>query len=275
MHCVCTGRQGIFYLPLKHTILFKIVFAVVGFLIAKSFIGAIIGFSIGSLVDNYQKMKANGGTQGTGGGFSTDDIFGYYQQRSSTNDFPTMLIALSAAVMRADGKVVKAELTYVKSFFAQQFGPDFSVQHLQTLKQFLDSNDIPLERICQDIRMRTQEEVRIQLLHYLFGIAKADGHVADIEITVLERIATLLGIQHADFRTVKNMFYRDVNSDYAVLGIEPTATDEEVKKAYRQMAIRYHPDKVASLGEEYQHGAKEKFQKIQEAYETVKKSRGM
>ena len=267
--------QGIFYLPLKHTILFKIVFAVVGFLIAKSFIGAIIGFSIGSLVDNYQKMKANGGTQGTGGGFSTDDIFGYYQQRSSTNDFPTMLIALSAAVMRADGKVVKAELTYVKSFFAQQFGPDFSVQHLQTLKQFLDSNDIPLERICQDIRMRTQEEVRIQLLHYLFGIAKADGHVADIEITVLERIATLLGIHHADFRTVKNMFYRDVNSDYAVLGIEPTATDEEVKKAYRQMAIRYHPDKVASLGEEYQHGAKEKFQKIQESYDTIKKSRGM
>ena len=277
MHCVCTASQGIFYLPLKHTILFKIVFAVVGFLIAKSFIGAIIGFSIGSLVDNYQKMKANGGTQGTGGGsgFSSEDIFGFYQQRSSTNDFPTMLIALSAAVMRADGKVVKAELTYVKSFFAQQFGPDFSVQHLQTLKQFLDSNDSPLERICQDIRMRTQEEVRIQLLHYLFGIAKADGHVADIEITVLERIATLLGIQHADFRTVKNMFYRDVNSDYAVLGIEPTATDEEVKKAYRQMAIRYHPDKVASLGEEYQHGAKEKFQKIQESYDTIKKSRGM
>jgi DnaJ like chaperone protein len=275
MRCVSTA--GDFYLPLKHTILFKIVFAVVGFLITKSFIGAIIGFSIGSLVDNYQKMKANGGTQGSGGtnSFSSEDIFGFYQQRSSTNDFPTMLIALSAAVMRADGKVVKAELSYVKSFFAQQFGPDFSVQHLQTLKQFLDSNDIPLERICQDIRMRTQEEVRIQLLHYLFGIAKADGNVADIEITVLERIATLMGIQHADFRTVKNMFYRDVNSDYAVLGVEPTATDEEVKKAYRQMAIRYHPDKVASLGEEYQHGAKEKFQKIQEAYDTIKKSRGM
>lgn len=256
--------------------MFKIIFAVGGFLLTKSFIGAIIGFSVGSLVDNYQKMKANGGTQENGGSsFSSDDIFGFYQQRTSTNDFPTMLIALSAAVMRADGKVVKAELSYVKSFFAQQFGPDFSVKHLQTLKQFLDSNDIPLERICQDIRMRTQEEVRIQLLHYLFGIAKADGNVADIEITLLERIATLLGIQHADFRTVKNMFYRDVNSDYAVLGIEPTATDEEVKKAYRQMAIRYHPDKVASLGEEYQHGAKEKFQKIQEAYDTIKKSRGM
>ena len=71
------------------------------------------------------------------------------------------------------------------------------------------------------------------------------------------------------------MFFRDVNSDYKVLGIEATASDEEIKKAYRQMAIRYHPDKVASLGEEYQHGAKEKFQKIQEAYENIKKSRGL
>jgi DnaJ like chaperone protein len=186
-----------------------------------------------------------------------------------------MLIALSAAIMRADGKVVKAELNYVKAFFAQQFGPNFSVQHLQTLKQFLDSNDIPLERICQDIRMRTQEEVRIQLLHYLFGIAQADGDVAHIEITLLQRIASLLGVPQSDFETVKNMFFRDVNSDYKVLGIEATASDEEIKKAYRQMAIRYHPDKVASLGEEYQHGAKEKFQKIQEAYENIKKSRGI
>ncbi len=71
------------------------------------------------------------------------------------------------------------------------------------------------------------------------------------------------------------MFYRDVHSDYKVLGIESTATDEEVKKAYRQMAIRYHPDKVATMGEEYQKGAHEKFQKIQEAYENIKKQRGM
>jgi DnaJ like chaperone protein len=258
--------------------LFSIGLAVLGFFLSKSIAGGVIGFAIGAFIDKYRSIAKNGGTQSTssGGGYqSSDDIFSFYQQRSSAYDFPTMLIALSAAIMKADGKVLRAELDYVKSFFSQQFGPNFSAQHLQTLKQFLDSGNIPLDRICQDIRMRTQEEVRLQLLHYLFGISKSDGDVSDSEIKELHRIASMMGISNQDFETIKNMFYRDINSDYKVLGIESSATDEEVKKAYRQMAIKYHPDKVAQLGEEYQLGAKEKFQKIQEAYENIKKKRGM
>ncbi len=195
-----------------------------------------------------------------------EDIFQYYQQRSTQYDVPTMLMALSAAVMKADGKVLKAELNYVKSFFNQQFGPQFSSQHLQVLKRFLDSGNIPLEQICQDIRMRMQPEVRVQLLHYLFGIAKADGDVSPSEMRVIEHISRMLHVGTQDFESVRNMFYRDIDSDYRVLGVEPTATDEEIKKAYRQMAIKFHPDKVAQMGEEFQKGAKEKFQKIQEAY---------
>ena len=103
----------------------------------------------------------------------------------------------------------------------------------------------------------------------------ADGNVADGELQILRRIATLLQIPSSDFESIKSMFYRDVNADYHVLGIEPSATDEEVKKAYRQMAVRYHPDKVAQLGEEFQKGAKEKFQMVQDAYENIKKARGM
>lgn len=210
-------------------------------------------------------------------GQGAEDIFDYYRQQASRSheDFATMLMALSAEVMKADGRPLKSELEYIKAFFAQQFGPQFSREHLQILKHFLDAPSIPIDRICNDIKFRTQVEVRIQLLHYLFGIAKADGHVADIEISVLQRIANLLSIPQPDFESVKNMFYRDINSDYHVLGIEPNATDDEVKKAYRQMAVRYHPDKVGHMGEEYQKGAKEKFQKIQEAYENIKKSRGM
>lgn len=204
-----------------------------------------------------------------------EDVFQYYQQRSTTNDVPTMLMALSAAVMRADGKVLKAELSFVKMFLNQQFGQQYSVQHLQTLKRFLDSGEIPLQRICQDIRLRMQPEVRVQLLHYLFGIAKADGHVSATEFDVIQNIANMMGVSSVDFESVKNMFYRNVDSDYKVLGIEATASDEEVKKAYRQMAIKFHPDKVSQMGEEYQKGAKEKFQKIQEAYDGIKKERGM
>jgi DnaJ like chaperone protein len=257
--------------------LFKFILAVVGYyLLGRTIGGGILGFFVGTFIDNFQKIKQGSQQQGANGGkrFSADDLFSYYQQRSSSSDFPTMLIALSAAVMRADGKVLKAELNYVKSFFAQQFGPQFSTKHLQTLKSFLDSDDIPLEQICGDIRARTKEEARVQLLYYLFGIAKADGEVSNSELLLIKRIAELMGVAMPEFESVKNMFYRDVNSDYKVLEIESSSTPEEIKKAYRKMAIKFHPDKVASLGEEFQKGAKEKFQKIQDSYENIKKTRG-
>ena len=260
--------------------MFKYILAVGGFfLFGRSIWGGILGFIIGSGIDNYQvlmkQLRSQGG--GTGGGnFTAEELFNMYQQRSTaSSDVPNMLIALSAAVMKADGKVLRSELDYVKAFFAQQFGPQFNSQHLQTLKKYLDSGNIPLQRICQDIRMRMQPEVRVQLLHYLFGIAKADGDVSPSEINVIQNISNMMGVSSVDFESVKNMFYRNVDSDYKVLGIEPTATDEEVKKAYRKMAIKFHPDKVAQMGEEYQKGAKEKFQKIQESYEAIKKRRGM
>lgn len=250
--------------------MFKFIGAIIGFfLLGRNFLGAFLGFIVGSFIDNFATGSKKGG--------SAEDVFSYYQQRAGRDhgDFATMLIALSAAVMRADGKVLKVELDFIKSFFAQQFGPQFSSAHLQTLKHFVNGGEIPLEQICNDIKIRTQVEVRIQLLHYLFGIAKADGHVSDIEIQLINRIANLMGVPQSDFESLKNMFYRDSNSDYKVLGIEPSATEEEIKKAYRQMAIRYHPDKVASMGDEYQKGAQEKFQKIQEAYENIKKQRGI
>lgn len=235
--------------------------------------GAVIGFVIGSVIDQFTAR----GSQNKGGSRGGGDIFDYYRQQAARQheDFATMLMALSAAVVKADGKAIQAEVDYIRTFFAQQFGPQYTQQHMQVLRRFVEAPTIPLDQICNDIRLRTQVEVRIQLLHYLFGIARADGHVASAEVDVLSRIAQLLGIPRSDFDSVKSMFFRDTNADYHVLGIEPTATEEEIKKAYRQMAVRYHPDKVAQMGEEYQKGAQEKFQKVQEAYENIKKARGM
>lgn len=254
--------------------MFKWILAFAGFfLFGRSFIGALFGFFIGSGIDNYQRI-ADARRKG-GAGMSPEDVFKYYQQRSTQYDVPTMLMALSAAVMKADGKVLRAELDFVKRFFNQQFGPQFSSQHLQVLKRFLDSGNIPLDQICQDIRTRLSSESRVQLLHYLFGIAKADGDVSVPEMRVIEQISRLLHIGQSDFNSVKNMFYRDLDSDYAVLGVEANASDEEIKKAYRKMAVKYHPDKVAQMGEEFQKGAKEKFQTIQDSYEAIKKRRGI
>jgi DnaJ like chaperone protein len=246
------------------------------FLFGRSFFGGIIGFIIGSLIDNNQRVMSNVREQARKEGreFTEDDIFSYYRQRTASNDVQTMLMALSAAVMTADGKVLRAELDYVKAFFSQQFGASFTPNSLQTLKQFVDSGNIPLQQICQDIRMRMQPEARVHLVHYLFSIAKADGHVSESELQVVKQISGLLGVSQVEFESMKNMFYRDVDSDFKILGINANATDEEVKKAYRQMAIKFHPDKVAQMGEEFQKGAKEKFQKIKDAYEAIKKNRG-
>jgi len=245
--------------------MYKWLIAVFVYLTTKRIGLAIMAFLVASF------FESNSGRRKRSGG---QDPFEFYRQRASASNVPTMLMALSAAVMKADGKVLKAELDYVKAFFSQQFGNQFTTQHLKVLKQFLDAKQIPLDKICNDIRTRMPGEVRVQLVHYMFGIAKADGDVAESEMRVIQNIAQKLGVSQTDFESLKNMFYRDVNSDYKILGVDASASDDAVKKAYRKMAIAHHPDKVASMGEEYQKGAQEKFMKIQEAYDNIKKKRG-
>ena len=116
---------------------------------------------------------------------------------------------------------------------------------------------------------------RLQIIHYLFGISKADGHVDELELNTIATIANYLNVSSADFNSLKAMYFKDINSDYKILEIEANAGDEDVKKAYRKMAVKFHPDKVAALGEEVQKAAKEKFQKVQQAYENIKKQRGL
>jgi DnaJ like chaperone protein len=175
--------------------------------------------------------------------------------------------------MKSDGKTLKSELDYVKKFLTLQFGEDKALQQILMLKEIL-KQDIPLHDVCIQIKQYMPHSERLQIIHYLFGISKADGHVHDLELQTIHTIANYLGVSAADFNSLKAMYFRDSFSDYKILEIEKTATDDEVKKAYRKMAVKFHPDKVAALGEEIQKGANEKFQKVQEAYENIKKQRG-
>ncbi len=193
---------------------------------------------------------------------------------TAQGDFGMSLLVLVAAVMKADGKVVKSELDYVKQFFVRQFGAESAKEALQMLKDIL-RQDIPVRDICIQIGRNMDYSSRLQLIHLLFNISLADTVIHPKEIELLEKISGAMGIASGDFLSIKNMFIPETDSSYKILEIDPASTNEEVKKAYRRMAMRYHPDKVSHLGEEFRKTADEKFKKVNEAYEKIKKERHM
>jgi len=246
---------------------FKWILALFGFSMF-GFFGAIIGFSIGSMLDSRASVDWDERFTSSSA-HSTSQAY----QRSSQGDFPSSLLVLTAAVMRADGKVMKSELEYVKQFYTRQFGVEKTRQQMTTLKRLLKET-INVRDISHQIRYQMQYHSRLQLLHYLFGIAGADDQISDSEISEIQRIAGFLGLSQADYLSIKAMFVRETGGDFKILEISPDASNEEVKKAYRKMAKKYHPDKVAQLGTDVKKQAEEKFRKVQEAYENIKKQRG-
>ena len=103
----------------------------------------------------------------------------------------------------------------------------------------------------------------------------ADGHIDTTEVDMIEKIGGYMHINIHDLASIKAMFFKEPKQYYKILELETTATDNEVKKAYRKMAMKHHPDKLNDLNEAQQKMGNEKFLKIQEAYEAIKKERGL
>ena len=222
-------------------------------------IGGLLGFLVGSVIDNTTVRTS---------AFATQD------SRTTPGAFGVSLLVLIAAVMKADGKVVKSELDYVKQFFVRQFGSNSAGEATRMLRDLL-KQDIPLRDVCQQINSNMDYSSRLQLIHLLFNVSVADGMVHPSEVEVIEKISGYIGISSSDYQSIKNMFIPETDSSYKILEIDPSASDEEVKKAYRRMAMKYHPDKVTHLGEDFKKVADEKFKKVNEAYEKIKKERNL
>lgn len=223
-------------------------------------IGAILGFVIGSVVDGSSDGQAQRRIETHG--------------QTTAGGYFMSLLVLIAAIMKADGKVMRSELDYVKDFLRRNFGEDSSAEAVRMLKDLLNQT-IPVGDVCRQIQRNMNYSARLQMLHFLFGIAQADKKVSDDESKLIEFIAREMGISGSDYTSIKAMFVQDSGYAYKILEIEPTATDEEIKKAYRRMAMKYHPDKLGNMGEDIQHAAQEKFKKVNEAYQTIKKERNI
>ena len=226
-------------------------------------IGALIGVFVASLFD------------GNKAGFTTTKSHSY-TRRATQGDVQVSIIVLIACVIKADGRVLKSEINYIKPFLLRSFGEEGARQALQLLKELLEK-DIDAISVARQIGQHVNYSTRLELVHLLLNVANSDGEMEQNELRIVEKISIAMSVQNADYQSLLALYQRqkDANWAYTALEIAPTATDDEVKKAYRRMAMKYHPDKVANAGEKIREQATDKFRGINEAYEFIKKQRGI
>lgn len=228
-------------------------------------IGGFLGFLIGNAIDGFSKKDLQ----------DFRDQAKKHDNHTHSGDFEISLLILSSFVIKADGKIDQRELDFVRAYFVKMYGKDRANNAFRLFKGIMKSEDVSVRQISLQIRQQMQHASRLQLMHYLFALAKADEVVTPDELDMLQKIAGYLSINPHDFESIKAMFYKDSESAYKILEIEKSATDKELKSAHRKMVKKHHPDKVKHLGDEHIKGAEEKFLKIQEAYEQIKKERNI
>ena len=251
--------------------------------ISYGFIGGLLGWLLGSLIDRLFAPKVR--------------IYTQHYQRS---DFMESLLILTAAVLKADGHVERSEFAYVRDYLVRSLGPMQAQNAMNRLTEILGES-YNIESVCLELRENSTIHERLLIIQFLFGVATADGELHPSEVAVIELIAQWCGVSRSDYESIKAMFtyshanssnggydgggysggstggYRShtLDSDYQILEISPDASDEEVKKAYRNLAKKYHPDRVAHLGDDMRKAAEEKFSRLSQAYDNIRKARGM
>lgn len=263
-------------------------------------IGALAGFVLGALFDTVNNDdgfagEGIGADYRNGGAGFTGDSTGYgggYDRSEQTanagtrNGFLFSLLTLASYIIRADGKIMHSEMETVRAFLRLNFGEAavedgnrimlrlFEQQKQMEAQQPGSYRQTILECCMQIAAVMTLEQ-RLQLLSFLTGIAKADGHVAPEEIAALREIAQNLRLSEAELNSMLGLGSTSLKDAYAVLEISENATDEEVKAAYKRMVVKHHPDRVASLGEDIRAAAEKKMREINEARDLIFKARGI
>lgn len=231
----------------------KWVAAVIGYSFLR-FPGAILGFMVGGFFEFLSKNSIQIRTSS-------------YAIKPET--FQLNLLALSALIIKADGKIEQKELDFVRSFFIGQYGKERADSIFRTFNTQIKKETQHLDQLTRIFVLQTAYETRLQILHFLFGIANADGNISDIELQKLSQVARGMRLRLPDFESIKAMFVKNTDNAYKILEVDSNASLDEIKKAYRKMAKKYHPDKLRGQDPAMIKGAEEKFREVQKAYETL------
>jgi DnaJ like chaperone protein len=201
-------------------------------------------------------------------------------QGTAQSAFMVALISLAAKVAKADGKVTQKEIAAFDRFLQNDLGMPSSERKVaaRIFNQARDSQ-VPAADFARQLRaiMAGQRQRLRDLVTLLLKVAWADGRLSFDEESFIRTIATDLGLSPREYDECKALFSRgSLSAAYAVLEVDPVATDEEIKKSYRRLAREYHPDKLASKGlpEDFMKFATEKLQAINEAYDMIRQQRG-
>ena len=243
------------------------IIALLSYVVTRSFWGGLFGWIIGSFIENIGTNKNPSSKKST--------TFNTHRANYFSADFELNLLSLCAFVIKADGRTTQQELDYVRSKFVAMYGRERANEVFRSFNNIIKHQNISVEQISAHIYIRTQYATRLQIIHFLFEIAQIDGYISDIEHTQILRIARNFRISSQDFESIKAMFIQTQDNAYKILEINPDASDAEVKKAYREMAKKYHPDRVVTQDDAIKKGAEEKFKKVQQAYERIQKERGL